>query len=828
MSLVLSLRLRVCVVLAIGLMRAGANQTPQKPGGVWVCACDKPGLSNRPYWSYWTCDDLTYSGELDYRRKFEEGSEEWAYCVTRCMKDAAASKNKVTLADKMEQLYVGVNSWLMQKLQAENTAAHQKCASLHAATVLAFSGYIEPAATTDLLPKCSAECPVAKRQLGSVAGNAAGCLLTDGHVSITPVQNALQFPVSAWRDGTTSTTVCQWCPASYSGTCVFRTENQYATASVADTTAIVSAKATPKWSEFVFHTGAVSLSNIKQHWDNYLLTPFADRVAKVSPEPMPCPAASSMGVSTSCLHNKGALVARLCDYKDTCFTQDAVFGPSSPDMQFVVRGADYVQWYIDEDACAKDILNEATIMPTTTWAYFSASHKHNVFKLKIDECESCPGENQGETNHNSVSGEVQCAICDSKIEEVVEHNDRIVCSAIIPYTECQACPAHSVRDDRVSSSGTCRPCAEFEDLRGSHRIGRDCTNCIDSKIWEESPQQCSAIPSQTFVMVGSTLQRQSTDHYKYSEYQSLAVPDLFFRLPFSGTASPSFVPVANIQSCGCDSVHKYAHHCAGYSSTDAYLIHNTDRTVTLLSSLASVTDTEDYTYLRAGLCKWCTKCSVGQYNGNCELGSAGTCSSCKNPSEQDCAEDSFLSHPHALGCEQTRARHDYTCTTCRVLVRTQGQFWLAVGCGRQELTRWLPDALSDEGKLISATCDFTNEMSSAAACSHAGVGLQQALTGSHHSLMPYCPESWFFSEECQDKLITGEMTVESSYDASCCQQCGECGGDKKKSGPNWKVCTGSTGVDTQGTFCSERCENNMYEQEDKCFYCETCNEGELP
>ena len=45
MSLVLSLWLRACVLVAVGLVFADATPMPNKPAGVWVCDCKPNKMS---------------------------------------------------------------------------------------------------------------------------------------------------------------------------------------------------------------------------------------------------------------------------------------------------------------------------------------------------------------------------------------------------------------------------------------------------------------------------------------------------------------------------------------------------------------------------------------------------------------------------------------------------------------------------------------------------------------------------------------------------------------------------------------------------------------
>ena len=218
MSLVLSLWLRACVLVAVGLEFADASM-PNKPAGEWV----RGPLTgtDRPYWNGFSCDDLTGSmNDGDYGRQFALGSEGWAYSVIYCTNEAAASLDialgvdpfRTTKNGKIEMIRVGVNMWLHAKLMTKNAQGEASCSAHHIKTAVQFADYMHYDTSTDRIPTCKPDCPKGQQfHLTDAQPNSKTCLLTQGHVSITPVQGDLGFTVKDWRGDFTSKNVCQRC-----------------------------------------------------------------------------------------------------------------------------------------------------------------------------------------------------------------------------------------------------------------------------------------------------------------------------------------------------------------------------------------------------------------------------------------------------------------------------------------------------------------------------------------------------------------------------------------------------------------------------------------
>jgi len=900
MSLVLSLWLRACVLVAVGLVFADATPMPNKPAGVWVCDCkpnkmsyDANGNSRRPYWNRFSCDDLSYDGEKDWGREFAMGTEGWAYSVIYCTNDAAVLMDKDTTAGKIEMMHVGVNAWLKGKLMIKNTLAENTCTIRNMVIAGHFADYMHPHTSTDRIPTCEPDCAKGQQShLTDAQPNSKTCLLTQGHVSITPVQGDLGFTVDDWREGVTSENVCKLC-VDPSDECVIKQKTYYELVDISDISKLKAAKI-GAWSGFLWYSDSNRhVDTAVESLKSFLAAKtWPERVATLTPVTGDC---SQGGVSTSCLHNKHALVGRLCDFKDKCFGRTDVFGPGAlvqqSDQDFVIRLGSApgvtppqfkIQWYDTLDECTDDDSEIGPLENTKENSRFEVQER-NHFKLLMGECDVCPTATPGElTSDPETSGIVTCKICRPFLDEI-EDKQRFVCNQLVDYTTCNACDEHDIRDNRAVNrvppldqyeggidyddtdtgkydrTGQCKRCSEFQEgyRIGSHRFDVDlkCKNCSDTRYWQSSTSRCKLIDSQQFESNGAGGMKKvdlDRDQYKYDEYEARTVPHDYYLHGFETVDDePAIKPCGSV----CSSVHKYAKNCDGYEGDDAYFENKDDPAdVKSLSDLTiadwtwhappdDVTGTDDtnggymsdgtneYKYVRSGKCKWCQKCSFGEYNGDCKDNSAGGCKQCMTIADATCAPNQYLSHPHQKGCEQTRARHDYECKACPVLVKSLNEYYLAVGCGTGQLTRWHPSAKMEDGKLQSATCNFATETLDAEilSCRYEGELLERAaVPKSYQTLIPYCPPSWYFKKECQDLWDTGDMTEETAYRSSCCELCAECGGDKQK-GPTWKKCTGSTGTDTQGALCGTRCENNMYQSgPNQCVYCETCKLGELP
>ena len=332
MSLVLSLWLRACVLVAVGLVFADATPMPAKPGGVWVCDCSSherrinPSY-NRPFWNRFSCDDISYDGDDDWKRSFALGTEGWAYSVIHCTNDAAMLKGKDTTAGKIEMIHVGVNEWLKSKLMITNMLAENTCRIRNLVIANHFADYMHPHTSTDLIPTCEPDCAKGQQShLTDAQPNSETCLLTQGHVSITPVQGDLGFTIDDWREGTTSKNVCKRC-VDPSDECVIKQKTYYELVDISDISKLKAAKI-GAWSGFLWYSDSNRhVDTVVESLKSFLeAKTWPERVATLTPVTGDC---SQGGVSTSCLHNKHALVGRLCDFKDKCFGRTDVFGPGS-------------------------------------------------------------------------------------------------------------------------------------------------------------------------------------------------------------------------------------------------------------------------------------------------------------------------------------------------------------------------------------------------------------------------------------------------------------------------------------------------------------------
>ena len=152
------------------------------------------------------------------------------------------------------------------------------------------------------------------------------------------------------------------------------------------------------------------------------------------------------------------------------------------------------------------------------------------------------------------------------------------------------------------------------------------------------------------------------------------------------------------------------------------------------------------------------------------------------------------------------------------------KYVLLVGCGVRDLIRWHPLALKGaDDKLEMITCRFDGGSGlTDDPCMHnGGALLRKEPFGNFSSTIPYCAPGWHVSPELASRSKL------DAFDPKYCIQCVDCKAEQKKT-PGWRQCPGGTVTDTQGEFCTERCENNMYEEDETCVYCKTCKEGEVP
>ena len=241
-----------------------------------------------------------------------------------------------------------------------------------------------------------------------------------------------------------------------------------------------------------------------------------------------------------------------------------------------------------------------------------------------------------------------------------------------------------------------------------------------------------------------------------------------------------------------------------------------------LSEITEITEIDEYEHMREGKCQPCVTCSEGEYNGGCKLGKEGVCNTCTLQIE--CTPTQYLHHNNRKGCVQTRALSDYVCTECRMWDKIDNEYVLLVGCGVRNLDRWHPQARKgSDDKLEISTCLFEGGSGLIDdPCMYNGIALlRKEPFGNFSSTIPYCPEGWHVSPD-----LDLEKKKSEAFDPKYCIQCVDCKAEQKKT-PGWRQCPGGTVTDTQGTYCTERCENNMYEEDETCVYCKTCKEGEV-
>jgi len=857
--------LSLCALYYVDLART--DDQPAKPGGKWRTGLEtnrERKLELTDVWNIWVpfkCEHLSYKGSKDYRRgqgcmqpslssfTCEMSVEDWAYCVTHCMDDAAKSVSPylVGYAEQSLPFFVGVNRWLMSRLEALNSLYKLKCENLLIVTAVQFNGYIAQVDNAGRMVDCKTSCPHKQRQNEPAHPTSEGCILQQGQVSITAIQDEMNFPNDIWSGTEPEDKVCQWCTEDSSlfdaGKCVLRENLRYPTDDPLETIADLQA-VKAKWPYFVFYNAnfpGISMDKLNDAWDSFLGGPFIDHVNSVTQEHVSCGKKHindfPHGVSTSCLYNKGALTGRLCDFKTTCFSREDVFGKGSTDKSFVIRqytgivtptSAIYAQWFATIDLCLANGNNPIGPYSNRELSFeniITTEWPDPVFKLIMGECDTCPGEQGVIEELETASGIVTCADCSPTTQEVKPFYDRTVCRVSIPYNKCVDCEEHAVRD--IGGTETCKMCATLGGgLTGSHRLNGEevCKDCDIDKWWSAGTQLCNTVKSFTFQTSNSQMLRADQDYYKSSEYGEDLVRSNHFR-------NDDYEE----QSCKCSTVHKYAHLCAGYVTDDAY-VHRIDTgdTVKLTDMVVAqegdVNDITKYVYRRQGVCKWCLPCAEGEYNDMCKDGVPGQCKPCMNLdtayADSICDSDEYLRHDHYLGCAQTRARSDYECAPCKTLVKVKDEFMLAVGCGNQDFKRWDPYQNTVDGVLQSAICPLTSpaDEQDIQACEYKSEQFILAPKGQSYSkLIPYCPPSWYFS--CELKLQSLDMLDTAEYDPECCTKCTECKGSEKK-GVDWKTCTGKTQYDSQNQ-CQERCENNMYETRDQCVPCNTCKDGEL-
>jgi len=538
---------------------------------------------------------------------------------------------------------------------------------------------------------------------------------------------------------------------------------------------------------------------------------------------VPCP----LGISSACLENKGVVSARLCLFKNQCWSKGNVFGlgyagdGAGGDAHFMLRGraAFTLTWYADTQC---GFYRDAQV--TAGPAHFSPERQS--FQIQIAEtCDTCgTGAQPGVAVFDSGSGVVTCEACAAMDVLVRVRESYAGCSSELFLMKCVECPVNTepfqtplqATRNEFSVPQQCHACRELLDNdrkypRGSHRpLGLDgCRSCSTSSFFNNL--ECQPLRSMS-ALADRTL--AGSDTYKASEYAERDVAvDHFHNAAFEQ------------QACACNNRHKYAQFCGGYALRDAnaWMQHTSTEHLVLLKDFGPQDSVAQYAIHRQGVCQPCDPCASGSFNGVCVSGRWGVCASCRALGSCPASPAHFLKHEHPQGCEQLHALADYACARCKVWERVGRDYMLLVGCGDQNLRRWTPQALAAGGVLDVVVCSFGSDADTGALspqCRHRGVQLQrQRPFGNYSSLLPYCPPGWFFS--------CSAGSVYDAFSGACCTKCREYPAELKKKTGLWAACTGTTNVDTQSSQCTARCKNNMYEQNGTCLYCNTCKEGEL-
>jgi len=780
------------------------------------------------------------------------GTEEWcAWCVFKC--DMTTFGAVLHLEQKL--LFVlTVNRWIRSRVLAINAQLKQSCVwKQERMTQVTVNGETDPgvgsftdtvlplaageflADTTSSVPvatlsTCPSTCKSFPSQPTAVSAADDGCRVVDGQISITPVQTfqsriAYYGPGNGWEqfvfklddwEKEDTDLACHECLANSDG-CI---TPSYTQLQWPETTSMQDLRNQHQSASCVSANlvDAFSLSQVRGHCKWWLESEYGlNNVQQVA---TPC----DRGVSSSCLENKGAVTGRACDFHNVCLNKARVFGdgyatPSSGEMHILLRGGTIpfqLTWYSDHGCSVH--ASSVDVNRENFRQSFSLFNNRNSFKIHIAAtCWECDP-HLGELTHDIGSGRVTCGLCSAT--QVQEDESRASCAGPVTVQMCKDCLVDHVpySADRSSQTKTCRECSSIRNPEvGSHRpvSVTHCKNCTLSQTWSLQYKECGELASMTVEPHDSGYGLSGVkDQYKQSEYEAAHVTDGWYR-------DTQYKQIR----CRCTNDHKYTQFCGHYAvrDQDAWMKHNTAGSESKLSTLSlSANAATDYSIMREGRCRPCHQCSVGEYNGKCKEGKEGTCSSCLTLDQ--CTQTQYLKHDNPNGCMQTRALSDYVCTECNMWDIIDGGFMLLVGCGVRNLKRWAPSGDRDgKDQLLTVDCMFdnTDDAEFGDPCEYKGATLvRQIPFGSFSSVIPYCAPGWFV-----DPALARQSKTQP-YDPNYCRQCLSCRSDQRKK-PQWRPCPGSTDTDTQGEQCTDRCENNMYEQNNTCLYCKTCKEGEI-
>jgi len=825
------------------------------------------GMFNRP----WGCGDCYV--DLIFESD-KHTAESMAWCVGNCNFVQFWNARSYNTRQRNENFLVVVNRWIQERINDEVSPASQVCGHwLSAADEVTSRGRALP------LPQCPSNClgpPPRQQQLSMET--TGPCVLPPGHVSVTPVQIvemevdastsfagdvgirrlllipllftlgvligtailiatpaknpgtqtvmadvardvAWVFGPSAWQMPDATSNVCSVCTGT-DASCIRRN-----TVQLTDVDGLFQARHIPHVeTTLIFGTvqfaTEMSEKQLKKEWEAW------NRAASVHARiehgltlpgsVRPCPS----GVTSACLQNRGAASGRYCDFRHQCLSRHSLFGGQyvqanpDPEAHFMLRGrASFtLQWYADA-ICGSRAGEEVTHGPSRF-----TRHRHSFQILVPEQCDTCATDARPPAPsvraYDAGSGEVACEACAAMDVIRAVGTRTALCNAQVFQMQCEECGVNSEPGAAVSPYGVamqCLPCRGTRDAlgraKGSHRpLGEvDCRNCSASSFF--NGVVCQRLSD---MVVQGDREVSGTDSFKLDEYTQAVVSEHHFR-------NQHFLQ----QPCTCNNRHKYTQFCGGYAvrDQDAWMQPAGRSELRQLSHFAAGEDLQEYAIRREGLCRACRTCLSGEYNGVCGRGVEGRCAACLALSSCPASPPHYLDHPHELGCNQLHALVDYSCARCKVWEKIGNNYMLLVGCGRQDLRRWEPSGAASAEVLEVVTCAFGG--SSSAPCMHGGAQLvRREPNGNYSSLLPYCPPGWFFS------CANSGVTVFDAFSSACCTKCRECPPEAKKTGL-WAVCTGMSDTDTQASQCTDRCENNMYEEDGTCLYCNTCKEGEL-
>ena len=400
-----------------------------------------------------------------------------------------------------------------------------------------------------------------------------------------------------------------------------------------------------------------------------------------------------------------------------------------------------------------------------------------------------------------------CRLC-QKPAEYESYQLGGVCSR--SYKECRICDEHSKHD------GTkCVSCPINKPKRSNAiPIDVDCTTCnIQTEWFHTGNGQCETVPTRQLT---SEFDNPTNIEYYHSNQNDLT------NVGYSQVLTGFYLDVSGelrVQlpcSTHCSSLpFTFAHNCGSQGGT-VYALNKVTKEITLWSETRSMTgiDPNNYKIEQAGACKLCEECSMGNYNDGCgDDNEDGVCELCLD--RGSCLDDQYLFHSDDEGCNQTRARFNYECITCKVWeVDPDDTVWLWVGCGRKPtITTWTFTGVVSKQR---GTCayKFDDSDTDTPQCRYRGKTITQRYEmekfwGRYTMRIPYCPKNFFVD---LDRLQMEKETTDT-YDEGYCSLCQVPQADQRIDESQYRECDGSSSVDTQAGGIVNSCEANRYEDE---------------